>query len=435
MSDHDAAPPSTESSQAKRPTNQIPKIAKLLLAHNKFARDGGSALYIYHNGVYRPNGQVEIERAVCRMLATGDVSWTPQKGRDVAEFIRLGAAELMERPPLDKLNLKNGILDLKSMKLLPHTPDFLSTTQLPVNYDPKAKPAAWRDYTNVAFQADSREVPWEIAAWLMLPIVSIQKALLLIGGRGTGKSTFLRALRAFLGAENTSSSPLHYLEGNRFSTTRLIGKLANICPDIADTKMDTTNIFKAITGGDPITAEYKNGGIFDIYPYCRLVFSSNSLPASSDHTGAFTERWYVHHLSKKFENRAGATMALDSRLAAPEELSGVLNAALAALPKVLESGLSVTSSMESILETMRMGDNPAAEWVMEHLEEDEEGAFLGCRDIQEAAGPKVTSTSLGLLLSSLFPMSRVVQRKVLGVKKWVRYGVRWSNYHKNQQAN
>ncbi len=417
----------------KRTTNQIPRIVKLL--KGRYARDAGNALYYYRGGVYLPKGEEQIELEVRNLLANGSSSWTPQKGRDVATFIRLDAPFIMERPPLDKINIKNGIYDRATSKLLPHTPDFLSTTQLPVNYDPNAKSSAWRKFTADAFPSDSQDSPWEIVAWLMLPIVSIQKALLLVGERGTGKSTFLRALRAFLGHENTSSSPLHYLENNRFSTTRLIGKLANICPDIADEKLVTTNIFKAITGGDPITAEHKNGAIFDIYPYCRLVFSANHLPDSTDDTGAFTERWYVHHFSRKFENRSGATAELDAALSAPEELSGVLNTALEFLPGVLSKGLNVPGSMESLLGTMRMDDNPAAEWAREHLEEADNEEFLICRDITDAAGPKISSKTIGLTLSALLPTSIVRQRRINGIQKWCRYGVRWRNLVNNQQFN
>jgi len=431
MPDADAASPS-DSTIKKHSTNQIPRIAKLISGKIHFACDAGGALYFYQNGVYRPGGEKVIKKEVRNLLSAGDVSWTPQKGRDVAEYIAIGAPTLMERPPLDLINLQTGILDWKTGKLRKHSPDFLSTTQLPVIYDPKAKSVAWREYIKAAFPQDSLELPWEIVAWLMLPISTIQKAMLLVGGRGTGKSTFLRALRAFLGAENTSASPLHYLEGNRFATTRLIGKLANICPDIADTRMDTTNVFKALTGGDPITAEYKGGAIFDILPYCRLVFSANTLPTSTDISGAFTERWHVYHLFKKFENRTGATVDLDSRLAAPAELSGVLNEALAVLPRIMKSGLSVAPSMESVLETMRAQQNPAADWVSMHLEASDYSDFLTFSQIADAANGVVKDRVLADTLQALIPTSQAIKKYVDGVQQRVRIGIKWSNYHKNQ---
>lgn len=433
MSDKIATIPSPlEREQQNKLPNQIPRLAKLLPGRPHFAKDGGGALYVYKDGVYRPHGEQAIEESIAGMLENGNITWTPQKGRDVAKFIALKAPRLWDRPPLGKVNVRNGILDIKAEKLLPHSPDFLSTTQLAVNYDPTAETTAWKRYAKAAFPKDAQMAPWEIVAWLMLPIMTIQKAILLVGGRGTGKSTFLRALRAFLGEENTSSSPLHYLEGNRFASTRLIGKLANICPDLPDAKLTSTHVFKAITGGDPITAEYKNGAIFDILPYCRLVFSANQLPETTDDTGAFTERWYIYHLSKKFENRAAQTAELDAELSSQKELSGVLNEALKVLPKVLESGLSVTADMQEILEIMRVSDSPARQWAQDHLEEGEPSDFLSYPELRAAVDPGINSVSLGLAIKELFPASVQAKKQVSKVRNYGIARIRWSDYHKNQ---
>jgi len=47
------------------------------------------------------------------------------------------------------------------------------------------------------------------------------------------------------------------LEADRFSAARLYGKLANICPDLPSDRLSSSAIFKAITGCDRITAEFK----------------------------------------------------------------------------------------------------------------------------------------------------------------------------------
>ena len=36
------------------------------------------------------------------------------------------------------INMKNGLLDIKTMELLPHDPKVYSTIQLPIEYDPNA---------------------------------------------------------------------------------------------------------------------------------------------------------------------------------------------------------------------------------------------------------------------------------------------------------
>jgi len=91
----------------------------------------------------------------------------------------------------------------------------------------------------------------------------------------------------FFPFENVCSLSPHKLEAARFATARLIGKLANICPDLLNERLATTSTFKAITGGDPIMAEYKYGDSFDLWPSTRLVFSAKR---ASEKPGAVLRR-------------------------------------------------------------------------------------------------------------------------------------------------
>ena len=109
----------------------------------------------------------------------------------------------------------------------------------------------------------------------MTPDTSIQKAILLTGDGANGKSTYLRAVLSFIGKHNASAVSLHKLENDRFSAARLVGRLANICPDLPTTDLVSTSVFKAITGGGPLMAEYKFKDSFEFIPYARLVFSAN----------------------------------------------------------------------------------------------------------------------------------------------------------------
>src|SRR4029434_3780586 len=92
---------------------------------------------------------------------------------------------------------------------------------------------------------------------------------------------------------NSSALSLHKLESDRFAVARLYGKLANICPDLPSEHLAGTSIFKAITGGDVITGEYKFKDSFDFVPIARLVFSANNPPRSQESSQGFFERWFV----------------------------------------------------------------------------------------------------------------------------------------------
>ena len=78
-------------------------------------------------------------------------------------------------------------------------------------------------------------------------------------------------LKALLGSRNCSTVGLHQLVENRFRAATLFGKLANLAGDLDSKWLDNTAVFKAITGGDTVQAEYKYGAAFDFAPVGAAV--------------------------------------------------------------------------------------------------------------------------------------------------------------------
>jgi len=275
---------------------RAPIVAKLITKvayRSHFARDEGEKLYVYDRGVYRPKGKERVR--ILTKLVVPDEEWSSHLASETVEYINTDSP-LLWKPSLTVLNLENGLLDLSTLELQPHSPDHLSPVQLPVRYDPSATCPAWEMQVALTFPEDAVKagVAWEIVAWLMLPHTSTQKALLLLGPGGTGKSTFLAALHKFLGGYgNVSALSLQKIESDRFAAARLVGKLANICADLPSVDLDSSSVFKSITGGDPIVAENKFKDSFDFECFARLIFSANQAPRSRDATEAFFQRWYV----------------------------------------------------------------------------------------------------------------------------------------------
>lgn len=342
-------------------------LADAILEDDHFAQDAGGKLYIYGSGAYRGGGEAHIRRKV-KSLHEGWGSadqWSSHKANEVVEYIRVDAPELWNQPPANFINVQNGLLNVDTGQLQPHSPGFLSTTQLPVIYDPTATCPAWEAFIQATLPEDAQGIIWEIAGDLAVPDRSIQKAHLFVGEGANGKSTQLTALINFLGKANIASLSLHKLEEDRFAAARLVGKLANICPDLPSAHLAGTSTFKALTGGDVITGERKYSDSFDFTPYCRLVFSANHMPASRDGSWAFFRRWLVIPFTRTFEGEAATPRAiLDARLAQPSELSGVLNKALIALRQLRQRGeFTETGSMKRAWEEFRQTTDPLSVWL------------------------------------------------------------------------
>lgn len=304
-----------------------------------FAQDAGGLLCVFEGGVYRPTGEPVVARRVKAILeATGDTKrWSSHRAREVAEYLRVDAPALWDTPPLDVLNLRNGLLDLNTRTLRPHDPTHLSPIQLPVAYDPAATCPRWERFVNEVFPEDCRVLAYEIIATLMRPDTAEQRAILAIGEGGNGKSTYLTGVTAFLGRENVAGLSLHRLD--KFAVARLLGKLANICPDLPSEHLVSTSAFKAIVGGDRLTAERKFQSSFEFGCFARLVFSANHYPQSKDGSHAFFRRWLVIPFERTFDPRDQTPRpVLDAQLADPTELSGVLNRTLEALATMTARG-------------------------------------------------------------------------------------------------
>jgi putative DNA primase/helicase len=411
----------------------IKMLADAITSEDHFARDAGDKLYRFSGGTYRQYAERYIRQRVKELLeAWGKADkWSSHKASEVAEYIRADAPELWERPPLDEVNVLNGILSLETRDLRDHDPGFLSPVQIPVSYDPGAECPEWEKFVSQVFPEDAQDLAFELAADLITPSRSAQKAILLLGEGSNGKSTYLRALTAFVGTTNAGGVSLHKLESDRFATARLIGKLANICPDLPSTHLAETSVFKAITGGDDLHAEYKYRESFEFRPYCRLVFSANHVPRSGDASHAFFRRWLVVPFERTFEPAEQIPREeLDATLSDPRELSGVLNRALELLPRVRREGFTESESMREAWEEFRAMTDPVSVWLSQNTVEAAE-AFVS-KDVlakaynefcDKVGRPGMNKKAFGRAVKRVFLRVEEGQRSLGGKMSWCWLGI------------
>ncbi len=411
------------------------QIADEIGGRHRFAQDAGGRLYVFRSGTYHPDGVSIVRQQVKKLLERLRLSskWSSHKAEEVVKYLGVDAPFLWDAPKRDIVNVLNGLLDVSTRTLSPHTPDFLSPVQLPVKFDPEARCPGWDKFIGEVFPGDSEAIAWEIPAWLMTPDTSIQKAILLMGDGANGKSTYLRAVLAFIGKHNVSAVSLHKLENDRFSAARLIGRLANICPDLPGTDLISTSVFKAITGGDPLMAEYKFKDSFEFTPYSRLVFSANHPPRSQDASPAFFRRWLVVPFERTFADGAPDTIPgdrLDAMLSDPAELSGVLNKALEALAVIRARGLSESDSSKRATDEFRQATDPLAVWLdrktILHADALTPQDLLHreyCRNCTETGRTTISKTAFGRAIKKLRPTVTDLQRTVNGVISWCYIGI------------
>lgn len=191
---------------------------------------------------------------------------------------------------------KNGILNLKTMSLIPHSPEYLFTWQLPYNYEPKAECQPIINWLHECVLGNNSLVQL-LRAYLKAVLTQkyhLERYLEIIGDGGSGKSTFSWLCSSLIGHENTRATDFKSLEGNRFELSSLYGKRLVLLTD-EDKFAGNVSNFKKITGGDSLRFEDKHKSIRgeksrDFVYQGMVIVIANQPIRSSDYTSGLARR-------------------------------------------------------------------------------------------------------------------------------------------------
>lgn len=317
----------------------------VLAKHLSETRDvyyGGESFLIYENGVYNISGEKEAGRIImdymlpnyCIMASIRDCreQWDILVSKDFDDFNR--------NPYL--VNVRNGLLDIRDMRFKEHTPSYLSTVQLNVEYNPQVDCPQFKKFLNEVLDCKLIPLVQEIVGYLLTTNTASQKAFVFWGPARTGKSTLLWVVEyLLLGKKNVSNIPWQEI-GDKFKTAELLGKLANVFSDLPSKSIDDTGIFKVVTGEDYLMAEKKNKNPFKFKPFARLVFSCNELPRNYvDRTEGFYRRLIIVPFNRQIEkSKIDKTLKYKFQ----REKEGILNWALEGLKRLYENNFEFSEN-------------------------------------------------------------------------------------------
>ena len=342
------------------------RLANELMGKYRFLYAAGQ-LYIYQDGVFSAIGETFIKKK-CRTLLGEDAKMNrvSEVIAHIQDMTFIDVAELNLHKHL--INLTNGMYDIKAKKLLPHNEKYLSTIRIPVAYDPDAECPAVKKFWREVVPRDCIPVVEELFGYVLIPDTRFAKAFMLTGTGANGKSTFISLLEAFVGHDNTANIPLQELAENRFKRADLAGKSLNVFADLDRKALSNSMYFKAIVSGDAIDAERKHQDPFSFRPHAKLVFSANEIPKSSDNSYAHSRRWCIIDFPNRFEGK-DADKELIHKLTVPEELSGVLNIALAGLERLfIQQDFTESDTTKATLENYKKANDTVVAFVSDKCE-------------------------------------------------------------------
>jgi putative DNA primase/helicase len=207
----------------------------------------------------------------------------------------------------DFLALENGLLDMRTRRIQPGTPDFFSL-DAPRLFSWHAKPAApvtWLRILGQQFDGhqDAFDLLQRWAGYLLATDAEYQKILMLVGPPRSSKGTVCRVLSALAGAGNVATPTLASL-ATPFGLESLIGKRLAIVPDArlssrSDSAIVTERLL-SISGGDSQTVARKYSTDWTGPLPVKFTLVSNEIPNLRDVSGALASRFLLLPMTQSF---------------------------------------------------------------------------------------------------------------------------------------
>lgn len=267
--------------------------------------------------------------------------------------------------PRDIIVVANGMLDTRTRTMMAPDPRLYVTSALPIRFDPNApEPVHWLSFLNSVWSDDPESIA-ALCEWMGLCALtgdtSLQKALLIVGPRRSGKGTAFRVLRALAGDANVCAPTFASL-ASHFGLASFINKRVALVSDArmsgrTDAAMVAENILR-ITGEDAITVARKHVSDWIGKLPTRFVIATNELPSLADASAALSSRFVILRMTRSFYG--SEDHGLTERLLA--ELPSILLWAMDGLDKLRargrllqpQSGAELVDELEALASPISM---------------------------------------------------------------------------------
>ena len=408
-------------------------VEKLLSDHTYVSPRDTEAIWVYRpgEGIYDRQGEAHIKEKLTQNLGV------TATGREINQVL----IQVRGRCPIDReafddggnprlVCFKNGVLDLETRELHPHSAEYLFRKRGAAKYDPEADGQVIRDFFRdlTGREADAKVLA-ELVGLCLWQGHDIRSVFgVLIGDGANGKGMFEKLLTRFFGPDNVENIGLQTLENNRFAVAQLENSFANLGSDIPGAKVNDLPTIKSITGGDHIQVERKYEDGYSAKIPATPIFSVNEPPTFGEKGHALARRIVPVEFPHTFkhdpgdgEKQAEKESKLMDRLTTPEALSGLLNVGLDGLDRVRENGdVSLPEGPAERLEKYEKKADPIsafADGCIENRDEayvtkadayqayvaycdknDKEAKTKGTfyRELRRAGGPTITETQVRL---------------------------------------
>ena len=332
----------------------------VFLKNNHHIKRINSQLHLYQNGIYI-SGLENIEAMMIQHIPNLNRS----KRQEVLSYLDILIREDTEPTPPNFIAFRNGIYNVEDDSFNPFSPEYVITNVIPWDWNPYAYyELTDKVLNNISCHDEAvRHLLEEMigSCFYRSNALAGGKAFILTGTGSNGKSTFYDMIKCLLGVKNRSNLDMKKLN-DRFSTVMMFGKLANIGDDTSDEFIADSADFKKIVTGQTIDAEQKGQPKFNFDPYCKLLFSANSIPRIGKGRDSFAilRRLAIVPFNARFDPSSPDFMPfIGEDLQRQESMEYLIQIGIQGLKRVLETRqYSTNEAMQAELQEYEETNNP-----------------------------------------------------------------------------
>lgn len=340
-------------------------------------RDGGDTkIFWYERGVYRRVSDTIVRTKIRDIISeyrrdlvttkviddTFKLLSLANKGHYLSSGERLNANENI-------INFENGILHLDTMTLDAHSPDYLSTVQIPCKWVLKEHELPNFDKFISYLARGEEEARMTLIEMIGFCVSNIKaekfkKSLFLIGQGNCGKTQYIKLIARLIGADNYVSMPFQKLE-KRFQIAKIYGKRLAADDDCRYASASESTIFKSMTGGGLLDGEEKGKQPFTFTYNGLYAVAANDIPLFGGDKGDHVYERIIPIQCGDSIPEAKRDKELLEKLYSERE--GIVVAAVLALSEAIKRGyrFTVGKNSEELLERYKITNDTTLQFIEE----------------------------------------------------------------------
>lgn len=283
------------------------------------------------------------------------------------------------------LGVANGLLDLRTGKLIENTRDKMVTRHSTVVFDPQAKCPSFHRFLNrvmrsaqwpndLSMRERKRRVKdlvrflQRLVGYCLSGRTDEQKLFFLFGNGANGKTTLLKILEYLLGSELTRQLPYDSLmvQKQARNNTNDIARLRDVrvvfTNEVEDSTFLAESMIKQLTGGDAISARMLFKEFQEFIPKFKLFIAGNHKPViKGDDEGIWRRMTLIPFQAKIPVEERDPRLLVKLRA----ELPGILNWALKGYRQWLNEGLNPPECVAKASIEYREEMDLMGQWLLE----------------------------------------------------------------------